>query len=191
MLKIFAVLCALVLAGCDVPIENHASADGYSTAKRHIEGGGCSMQSMEHQLWSLKVHGYSKEYIARFAGSYKDTCDEHVRKAERFREACAGGTSLVSCASPKDDDKLLRQGNRRIGSTLKRATHVALSFFEKQFSQYQISNPSPAAPCIHPPPRIRRKAKEKCADRARGRRPRRRARESASGRVSIKALYSV
>lgn len=116
MLKFFVVLCALAVVGCDIPIENHARSDGYSTAKSHIDGGGCSMQAMEHQLWSLKVHGFSKEYIARFAGSYKDTCDEHLRKAERLREACATGTSLVPCASPKDDDKLLRQGNRRVGS---------------------------------------------------------------------------
>ena len=87
MQKVLTMLCVMVLAGCGLSIENEASSDGYSTARQHIGDGGCSMQAMEHELWSLRVHGFSKEYIAWFASSYKRTCDEHLRRMEHSHDA--------------------------------------------------------------------------------------------------------
>lgn len=82
-MKSLCVLFCLLLSGCSYHADstNHAPADGYATARKHIEqGSGCSIRAMKDAVWSLERHGLSKEYRSRFAEVYKRTCDEYERK---------------------------------------------------------------------------------------------------------------
>lgn len=91
MKSLYVLLC-LLLSGCSYYADstNHASADGYATARRHIEqGSGCSVRGMEDAIWSLERHEFSKEYRSRFAEVYKRTCDEHERKMTYRRKMSA------------------------------------------------------------------------------------------------------
>lgn len=96
--RIIVILAVVVFVGCSLSVENAAPSDGHASAKRHIANGKCSSELMNHDIWGLERGGYSKEYIEKFAIAYKWTCDNHLEKMLRRREACKAGTALSPCS---------------------------------------------------------------------------------------------